>query len=122
MLFRSCSSSIASSNQVQVDYSVFRQWVAADLVKSVKLESSLFTITLKEGAEEEALSYIPEDEERHQGNNMFAWVPLQNNRETEYVTTRPPSPTWSWRACSMITTSATGPLRWTTPPRSSTCC
>ena len=28
MLFRSCSSSIASSNQVQVDYSVFRQWVA----------------------------------------------------------------------------------------------
>ena len=49
MLFRSCSSSYASSNQVQVPYSTFRQWVAADLVKSVKLESSAFTITLKDG-------------------------------------------------------------------------
>ena len=87
LIFRSCTSSYNSSNQVQVDYSVFKQWIAADLVESVNLESSLFTITLKEGAEEEALSYIPEDEERHQGNNMFAWVPLQNNRETEYVTT-----------------------------------
>ena len=87
LIFRSCTSSYNSSNQVQVDYSVFKQWIAADLVESVNLESSLFTIALKEGAEEEALSYIPEDEERHQGNNMFAWVPLQNNRETEYVTT-----------------------------------
>ena len=82
LIFRSCTSSYNSSNQVQVDYSVFKQWIAADLVESVNLESSLFTIALKEGAEEEALSYIPEDEERHQGNNMFAWVPLQNNRET----------------------------------------
>ena len=87
LIFRSCTSSYNSSNQVQVDYSVFKQWIAADLVESVNLESSLFTIALKEGVEEEALSYIPEDEERHQGNNMFAWVPLQNNRETEYVTT-----------------------------------
>ncbi|MEY8418801.1 ATP-dependent zinc metalloprotease FtsH [Oscillospiraceae bacterium 44-5] len=91
LLFRSCTSSYNSSNQVQVDYSTFRQWVAADLVEYVKLESSLFTITLKEGKEEEALAYIPEDE-NHQlaGNNMFAWMPIQNDRETEYVTTPPP--------------------------------
>ncbi len=87
LLFRSCTSSYNSSNQVQVDYSVFKQWIAADLVESVNLESSLFTITLKEGAAEEALSYIPEDEERRQGNNMFAWMPIQNDRETVYVTT-----------------------------------
>lgn len=90
LIFRSCTSSYNSSNQVQVDYSVFRQWVAADLVEYVKLESSLFTITLKEGVEEEALAYIPEDENRSQMNNMFAWIPIQNERETEYVTTPPP--------------------------------
>ena len=91
LLFRSCTSSYNSSNQVQVDYSTFRQWVEADLVEYVKLESSLFTITLKEGKEEEALAYILEDED-HQltGNNMFAWMPIQNDRETEYVTTPPP--------------------------------
>ena len=52
LMFRSCTSSYNSSNQVQVDYSVFKQWVAADLVESVNLESSLYTITLKEGVEE----------------------------------------------------------------------
>ncbi len=90
LLFRSCTSSYNSSNQVQVDYSVFRQWVTADLVEHVKLESSLFTITLKEGKEEEALAYIPEDEDKQQMNNMFALLPIQNDRETEYVTTPPP--------------------------------
>ena len=90
MLFRSCSSSYASSNQVQVPYSTFRQWVAADLVKSVKLESSLFTITLKDGVEEEALAYIPEDNEAQQNNGLFGWMPVQNNLATEYVTTPPP--------------------------------
>ncbi len=90
LIFRSCTSSYNSSNQEQVPYSTFRQWVAADLVESVKLESSLFTITLKEGVEEQAKAYIPEDKDEEQGNNMFAWVPLQNNRETVYVTTPPP--------------------------------
>ncbi len=90
LLFRSCTSSYNSSNQVQVDYSTFRQWVAADLVEYVKLENSLFTITLKEGKEEEALAYIPEDDHQQAGNNMFAWMPIQNDRDTEYVTTPPP--------------------------------
>ncbi|WP_251317377.1 ATP-dependent zinc metalloprotease FtsH [Flintibacter muris] len=87
LLFRSCTSSYNSSNQVQVPYSTFRQWVVADLVESVKIESSLFTITLKEGVEEEAKAYIPEDDKAQQSNNMFAWMPIQNDRETEYVTT-----------------------------------
>ena len=32
MLLKSCTSSYASANEVQVDYSVFHKWVAADLV------------------------------------------------------------------------------------------
>ena len=86
LLLRSCTSSYNSSNQVQVNYSTFRQWVEADLVEHVKLESSLFTITLKEGREEEALTYITEDENR-QGSGTFIWMPIQNDRDTEYVTT-----------------------------------
>ena len=89
LMFRSCTSSYNSSNQEHVPYSTFRQWVAADLVESVKIESSLFTITLKEGVEEEAKAYIPEDEDT-QTNNMFALMPFQNERETVYVTTPPP--------------------------------
>ena len=49
MLFRSCSSSYAHSNQVQVDYSTFRDWVKAGYVESVEMQSSQYTITLKEG-------------------------------------------------------------------------
>ena len=89
MLFRSCSNSYASANQVQVDYSTFYEWVEAGLVASVDLESSQYTIHLKEGAEEEALTYL-EDAESHQGSGMFSWMPMNNNKETEYVTTPPP--------------------------------
>ena len=90
LIFRSCTSSYNSSNQVQVDYSVFHQWVVAELVESVRMESGLYTITLKEGVEEEALSYIHQDEGQQPMNNMFSWMPIQNDRETEYVTTPPP--------------------------------
>ena len=90
LLFRSCTSSYNSSNQVQVDYSVFHQWVVAELVESVRMESGLYTITLKEGVEKEALSYIHQDEGQQPMNNMFSWMPIQNDRETEYVTTPPP--------------------------------
>ena len=89
MLFRSCSSSYANANQVQVDYSTFREWVAADLVKEVRMESSQYVITLKEGKEEEALAYLEESEVK-QGSGMFSWMPMQNNKETEYVTTPTP--------------------------------
>ena len=54
MLFKSCTSSYANANQVQVDYSIFRQWVVAELVESVRMESGEYVITLKEGMEEEA--------------------------------------------------------------------
>ena len=89
MLFRSCSSSYASANQVQVDYSTFREWVTAGLVESVRMDSSTYTITLKEGKEEEALAYLDETT-THQGSGMFSWMPMNNNKETEYVTTVPP--------------------------------
>ncbi len=90
MLFRSCTSSYAHANQVEVDYSVFHQWVAADLVAEVRMESSQYTIVLKEGAEEQALAYLPEDA-RQQESGLMGWMPpIQNNKETEYVTTPPP--------------------------------
>ena len=89
MLFRSCSNSYASANQVQVDYSTFRDWVVAGLVDSVRMDSSTYTITLKEGKEEEALAYLDETT-THQGSGMFSWMPMNNNKETEYVTTVPP--------------------------------
>ena len=56
LIFRSCSNSYANSNQVQVEYSVFRQWVVAELVEEVHMESDHYVITLKEGKEEEALT------------------------------------------------------------------
>ncbi len=89
MLFRSCSNSYASANQIQVDYSTFRDWVVAGLVESVRMDSSTYTITLKEGKEEEALAYLDETT-THQGSGMFSWMPMNNNKETEYVTTVPP--------------------------------
>jgi cell division protease FtsH len=90
LIFRSCSNSYANSNQVQVEYSVFRQWVVAELVEEVHMESDHYVITLKEGKEDEALTYIPKDEDQQQMNNMFAWMPVQNDKDTEYVTTPPP--------------------------------
>ncbi len=91
MIFRSCSSSYATSNQVQVDYSIFRQWVTEGFVESVRMESAEYVITLKEGMEERALAYLPAPEEERPSNDLFGgWVPVQNNKETEYVTTPPP--------------------------------
>ena len=90
LIFRSCSTSYANSNQVQVEYSVFRQWVVAELVEEVHMESDHYVITLKEGKEAEALAYIPKDENQQQMNNMFSWMPVQNDKDVEYVTTPPP--------------------------------
>ena len=91
MLFKSCTSSYANANQVQVDYSVFRQWVAAELVESVRMESGEYVITLKEGMEEEAEAYLPQEEERDQGIFAGMQIPLRGqSQEKEYVTTPPP--------------------------------
>ena len=129
LIFRSCSNSYANSNQVQVEYSVFRQWVVAELVEEVHMESDHYVITLKEGKEEEALAFIPEDENQGQGGNMFAWMPVQNEKDTEYVTT--PPPVSDLAILDMMDSHGvqfyrdppdTAPPRWTPPPRSSTCC
>ena len=50
-LFRSCSSSYASANEVQVDYSTFKEWVQQDKVDRVLMQSGKYTITLKEDAQ-----------------------------------------------------------------------
>ena len=62
MLFKSCSNSYASANQVQVDYSTFRTWVTEELVQSVKMDSGKYVITLKEGAEDQARAELPEED------------------------------------------------------------
>ena len=48
-LFRSCSSSYASANEVQVDYSTFKEWVQQDKVDRVLMQSGQYVITLKDG-------------------------------------------------------------------------
>ncbi len=89
MLFRSCSSSYNSANQVQVDYSTFRQWVKEDFVESVRMESGKYVIDLKEGTEKKAEAYL-DLKTTGQNNGVFSWVPMQNIKETEYITTPPP--------------------------------
>ncbi len=88
LLFRSCSSSYASSNQVEVGYSTFKAWVAADLVDAVEMQSSQYTIILKDGAEEQARTYLSEDEAQSGTSSLFSWV-QGPGAEVEYVTTPP---------------------------------
>ena len=58
LLFRSCSASYASANEVQVDYSTFKQWVEEDKVERVLMQSGKYTITLREGVTVE----LPEED------------------------------------------------------------
>ena len=97
LVLRACSSSADSANKVQIDYSVFRQWVAADLVESVEMQSNEYTIHLKEGMEEKALAMIPEEDEEDQDAaggtglmNPFAGMTMPGmpqEVEFKYVTT-----------------------------------
>ena len=90
MLLKSCTSSYDSANEVQVEYSTFRQWVVADLVESVNMDSSKYVITLKEGKEDEAKSYLTQPEASQTETALSTWLQLQNTGEVEYVTTPPP--------------------------------
>ena len=89
LLMRSCTSSYNSANQVQVDYSIFRQWVAADLVEYVQMESNTYYIELREGMEDKAIAYLEADEEDEtQGDTPIITITLPNqNKEVQYVTT-----------------------------------
>lgn len=86
MLFRSCSASYASANEVQVDYSTFKQWVEEDKVERVLMQSGKYTITLKEGVTVD----LPEDPEKSD-QMSFSWFP-QDDRDLVYVTTPTPTP------------------------------
>ena len=83
-LFRSCSSSYASANEVQVDYSTFKEWVQQDKVDRVLMQSGKYTITLKEGATVE----VPE-QNNSTSSIFYNWMGNQD-RETVYVTTPTP--------------------------------
>jgi len=83
-LFRSCSSSYASANEVQVDYSTFKEWVQQDKVDRVLMQSGKYTITLKEGATVE----VPE-QNSSTSSIFYNWMGNQD-RETVYVTTPTP--------------------------------
>ena len=83
-LFRSCSSSYASANEVQVDYSTFKEWVQQDKVDRVLMQSGKYTITLKEGVTVE----VPE-QNSSTSSIFYNWMGNQD-RETVYVTTPPP--------------------------------
>ncbi|MEM5780294.1 MAG: ATP-dependent metallopeptidase FtsH/Yme1/Tma family protein, partial [Lawsonibacter sp.] len=84
MVFKSCSSSYASANEVQVDYSTFKQWVTEDKVERVLMQSNKYTITLREGAT------VDVPEQKDSDNAMsFPWL-TQQNQETVYVTTPTP--------------------------------
>ena len=80
LLFRSCSASYASANEVQVDYSTFKQWVQEDKVERVLMQSGKYTITLREGVTVE----LPEEDKTT--SSAFSWLP-QGNQEVVYVTT-----------------------------------
>ena len=90
LMFRSCSSSYANANQVQVDYSQFRQWVVEDMVDSVNMESGKYVITVKDHLVEQALADLPQKEE--QENSMLPWLTGQaeEKKDVVFVTTPPP--------------------------------
>ena len=85
MIAKSCSSSYATANEVQVDYSTFKQWVEEGKVDRVLMQSGKYTITLYEGVTVE----LPEDENDTSNPFSFPWL-NQNDRETVYVTTPTP--------------------------------
>ena len=90
MLFRSCSSTSVKANQMRVDYSTFRQWVAADLVERVDMGGNDYVVTIQDGKEKQAAAYLPKQEEEKKPALVIQFgepVPLE---DMEYVTTPPP--------------------------------
>ena len=84
VLINSCTSMYRSANEVEVDYSTFRQWVEEDKVEYVGMEGNKYTITLREGVEVE----LPQEQE--QGSNALTAILGARNVEVVYVTAPPP--------------------------------
>ena len=91
LLVRSCSASYASANEVQVDYSTFKQWVQEDKVERVLMQSGKYTITLREGVTVE----LPEEEKS--ANTAFSWLPRAIRR---WSTSPPPLRCRTWTSTS----------------------
>ena len=79
LLLKGCTSSYNSANEVEVDYSTFKQWVAEDKVDRVLMQSGKYTITLHEGVTVE----LPEEEKSE--TPSYPWMPAQTE-EPVYVT------------------------------------
>ena len=58
ILLRSCVSGFGEAGTIEIDYSLFRQWVMEDIVESVALENGKYAITLKDGVEVELPEHL----------------------------------------------------------------
>ena len=83
LLLKSCTSSYTDANEVQVDYSTFKQWVEEDKVDRVLMQSGKYTITLREGVTVD----VPVDESAPALN--LPWLAGQE-QETVYITVPTP--------------------------------
>lgn len=84
MVFKSCSSAYGKANEVQVDYSTFKQWVREDKLERVFMQSGKYTLTLKEGVSVQ----LPQPDEQSGGISLPWLQPDESN--IVYVTTPPP--------------------------------
>ena len=101
VLFRSCSSGYDAANEVQVDYSTFKQWVEEDKVERVQMHSGKYTITLREGVEVE----LPEEEvnpPEQFANDLLAQIPWAGAQETEVVYVTVPTPEIDWNIYELM--------------------
>ena len=87
VLFRSCTDPASNVNEIQVDYSVFKQWVEEDKVERVLMKSGKYTITLREGVEVELPEREETDPTQETANQLLAQIPWAGPElETVYVT------------------------------------
>ncbi len=90
LVIRSCASSYQDAGTIEIDYSLFRQWVSMDVIETVNMESNQYTITLREGAQVE----IPVDETAVATTSMWdSLLPAMEEVEASditYITAPPP--------------------------------
>ncbi|MBE6957359.1 MAG: ATP-dependent zinc metalloprotease FtsH [Ruminococcaceae bacterium] len=82
VLFNSCQAHIQNAGTLEVDYSEFKQWVIDGKVEHVQMESSRYTITLKEGVQVER-----EDPKE----DILAGILKRQGVAVTYVTVPPPT-------------------------------
>ncbi len=89
LVIRSCASSYQDAGIIEIDYSLFRQWVSMDVIDSVNMESGQYTITLREGAVVE----LPEEDVDGTASLWDGLIPAAEEVDTStitYITAPPP--------------------------------